>query len=264
MFDRGEMSQKNFDTYFWLGLPKDLHTIFEPKLQAQILDYDASQPYELEKIETVAENYFKHNKFTEMIFNPLHYHIDEESHSESDDDSDDSDSDSEYERRRKRRHRKKKKTRTKYSRAKPMKEPEEKPTHQYQGSEQEISGMIKQLNKMSINDPAYANMRSLHFPPFSGRTPGGLRRTRPIQNANFLALEWLELSGDFPVTFRCMLVGLVSPTDFLAGLSVGLSPNQQSNSTRNDRTAAESPTEVRRTPTDTKQTAFLTSIINKK
>jgi hypothetical protein len=91
--------------------------------------------------------------------------------------------------------------------------------------------------------------RSLHSPLFSGRTPVGLRRTRLIQNANFLALEWLELSGDFPVTFRCMLVGL--------------SPNQQSNSTRNDQTAAESPTEVRRTPTDTKQTAFLISIINK-
>jgi hypothetical protein len=158
MFDRGEMSQKDFDTYFWLGLPKDLRAIFEPKLQAQILDYDASQPYELEKIETVAENYFKRNKFTEMVFNPLHYHIDEESDSESDDDSDDSDSDSDYERRRKRRHKKKKKTRTKYSRAKPTKEPAEKPTHRYQGSEQDISGMIKQLNKMSINDPAYASM----------------------------------------------------------------------------------------------------------
>jgi hypothetical protein len=158
MFDRGEMSQKDFDTYFWLGLPKDLRAIFEPKLQAQILDYDASQPYELEKIETVAENYFKRNKFTEMVFNPLHYHIDEESDSESDDDSDDSDSDSDYERRRKRRHKKKKKTRTKYSRAKPTKEPGEKPTHRYQGSEQDISGMIKQLNKMSINDPAYASM----------------------------------------------------------------------------------------------------------
>jgi hypothetical protein len=58
------------------------------------------------------------------------------------------------------------------------------------------------------------SLRSLHSPPFSGRTPVGLRRTRPIQNDNFLALEWLELSGDFPVTFRCMLVGLVSPTDF--------------------------------------------------
>ena len=99
--------------------------------------------------------------------------------------------------------------------------------------------------------------RSLHSPPFSGRTPGGLRRTQPIQNANFLALELLELSGDFPVTFRCMLAGLVSPTDFPTGLSAGMSPNQQSKSTRNNRTKAESPTEVRRkssrlqrTPTD--------------
>jgi len=61
--------------------------------------------------------------------------------------------------------------------------------------------------------------RSLHSPLFSGRTPGGLRRTQPIQNANFLALELLELSGDFPVTFRCMLAGLVSPTDFSGGQS---------------------------------------------
>ena len=56
--------------------------------------------------------------------------------------------------------------------------------------------------------------RSLHSPPFSGRTPLGLRRTRPIQNANFLALELLEFSGDFPVIFRCRSTGLVSPTDF--------------------------------------------------
>ena len=106
--------------------------------------------------------------------------------------------------------------------------------------------------------------RSLHCALFSGRTPGGLRRTRPIQNANFLALEWLELSGDFPVTFRCMLAGLVSPTDFSGGLTTRISPNEQSNSTGNDRTAAESPTEVQRTPTDIEQTAFLIIIIIKK
>ena len=47
------------------------------------------------------------------------------------------------------------------------------------------------------------NVRSLHSPPFSGWTPLGLRQTRPIQNANFLALELLEFSGDFPVIFRC-------------------------------------------------------------
>jgi len=105
--------------------------------------------------------------------------------------------------------------------------------------------------------------RSLHCAWFSGWTLGRLHRTWPIQNANFLALEWLELSGDFPVTFQCILVGLVSPTDFSNGQSIGISPNQQSNSTRNDWTAAESLTEVHWTPMDTKQTAFLISIINK-
>ena len=93
--------------------------------------------------------------------------------------------------------------------------------------------------------------RSLHSPWFSGRTPGGLRRTRPIQNANFLALEWLELSGDCPVTFRGMLIGLVSPTDFSgrqsgrnitkpAGKSTGKSDGVQR---KVQWTAAESPTE---------------------
>jgi len=61
-----------------------------------------------------------------------------------------------------------------------------------------------------------------------------------------------------------MLARLVSLIDFPAGLSIGILPNQQSNSTRNDQTAAKSLTKVQQTPTDTKQTVFLTSIINKK
>ena len=41
--------------------------------------------------------------------------------------------------------------------------------------------------------------RSLHSPLFSRRTPGGLHQTQPIQNAEFLALEVLQFSSDFPV-----------------------------------------------------------------
>ena len=86
--------------------------------------------------------------------------------------------------------------------------------------------------------------RSLHSPPFSGQTLGRLRRTQPIQNAKFLALELLELSSDFLVTFWCMLTGLVESDGLSGGLTAGISPNQLSYSTGNDRTAAESPTEV--------------------
>jgi len=169
MLGRGEMSQKDFETYFWLGLPDSLRTIFEPKVQAQIQNYDASQPYKIKEIEEVAQNYFKCNKFTEMVFNPLHYQMEEESDFESDDSSDDSDSDSEYDRKQRRQHRKKKKSRTKYTRVKQGKESTEKPTQWYQGSEQDIGGMIKQLNRMSLQDPAYAHM---YFEALSQDTTG--------------------------------------------------------------------------------------------
>ena len=60
-----------------------------------------------------------------------------------------------------------------------------------------------------------------------------------------------------------MLARLVSLMDFSGGLTTGISPNEQSNSTRNDWTAAESPTEVQQTPMDIEQTAFLIIIIIK-
>ena len=83
--------------------------------------------------------------------------MDEKSDSDSDDSSDELDSDSDYERKRRRQH-KKKKSKTKHSMVKTAREPVERPTQRYQGSEQDISGMIKQLNRMSLQDPAYAYM----------------------------------------------------------------------------------------------------------
>lgn len=62
---------------------------------------------------------------------------------------------------------------------------------------------------------ALEKSRSLHSPSFSRWTLLRLWWTWPIQNANFLALELLEFSSDFPVIFQCRLAGLVSPLDFL-------------------------------------------------
>jgi len=160
---RQEISDKDFRTFFWLGLPESIRLVFEPKIQAQIPNYDASTPYTIEQICSVAENYFKHNKFTEMVFNPLKYQIDDDSDSDSDNSSTDSDSDSEYDSKRKRRLRKKKKT--KHVRKSSEKE---KPTQKYQGSEQEIEGMIQQLNTMSLSDPKYGHLyfKVIFLPPF--------------------------------------------------------------------------------------------------
>ena len=150
---RKEIAERDFQTYFWLGLPETIRLIFEPKIQAQIPNYDASEPYTIEQICSVAENHFKRNKFTEMVFNPLKYQPDDDSDSEDSDDSSDSDSDSDYDSRKKRKLRKKKKT-------KHIKKHVEKgkPTQKYQGPEEDIEGMIHQLNTMSLSDPKYGHL----------------------------------------------------------------------------------------------------------
>jgi len=154
LLSRGEISEKDFRTYFWLGLPESIRLIFEPKIQAQLEKYDASIPYTIEDICSVAENYFKHNKFTEMVFNPLKYQPDDDSDSDSDESSSDSDSDSDYDSRRRRKLRKKKKAK----KSKKSINREEKVTQKFQGPDQEIEGMIQQLNTMSLQDPKYGQL----------------------------------------------------------------------------------------------------------
>src|SRR6266700_515889 len=50
LLSRKEISEKDFQTYFWLGLPENLRSMIEPKIQAQITNYDASTPYTIEQI----------------------------------------------------------------------------------------------------------------------------------------------------------------------------------------------------------------------
>ena len=47
------------------------------------------------------------------------------------------------------------KTKSKHSKSKHVKTSEKKATQRYQRSEQEIEGMIQQLNSMSLHDPKY-------------------------------------------------------------------------------------------------------------
>jgi len=44
---RGEITPNDFKTLFWLGLPESIRSIFEPKIQAKLEDYDASVPYDI-------------------------------------------------------------------------------------------------------------------------------------------------------------------------------------------------------------------------
>ena len=93
-----------------------------------------------------------------MVFNPLHYQINEENDSDSDDSLDESDLDLDYERKQRKWHKKKKKSKTKHSRVKTVRKPVERPTQWYQESKQDISGMIKQFNRILLQNPVYVHM----------------------------------------------------------------------------------------------------------
>jgi hypothetical protein len=99
--------------------------ILESKITAQLDNHNASVPYTLKEIETVANNYFKCNKFTEIVFKPLNYQMDEDSDSDSEESSSDSNDDSEYDCKRRKQHRLKKK-KAKHSRTKHSKVSESK------------------------------------------------------------------------------------------------------------------------------------------
>jgi len=155
LVNREEISEKDFKTYFWLGLPKSTRLKFEPILQAQIKNYDASVPYTIDQIRAVARNYFQRNKFTDRVVHPLDYELEDNSDSDSEESSSSSESESDYNRKKKKKYKKKPLKRTKHTKRSVEKE---RPTQQYQGPEQEIEGMIQQLNTMSLNDPTYGHL----------------------------------------------------------------------------------------------------------
>jgi len=149
------LSDRHYKTLFWMGIPDDLQCIFEFRLQATIKAYTPCDPYTIEEVSQVAEQHFKRNKFTEMFFNAPRC--------EPQYDSSDTDSDYADHRRGRRSQRKPKYSRRKKSKAKDRNySPEPTPTataatQRYKGSTDEIEGMIKQLNTMSLQDPEYGS-----------------------------------------------------------------------------------------------------------
>jgi hypothetical protein len=148
------LSDRHCKTLFWMGIPDDLQRIFEFRLQATSNTYNPRDPYTIEDITKVAEQHFERNKFTEMFFNAPRREPQYDS----------SDSDSEYEHRRGRWSHRAKNTKRRKSRAKDRNySPEPTPiptvtTQRYNGSADEIEGMIKQLNTMSLQDPNYGHL----------------------------------------------------------------------------------------------------------
>ncbi|KIY53529.1 hypothetical protein FISHEDRAFT_5289, partial [Fistulina hepatica ATCC 64428] len=162
------LTEKDYNTYFWIGIPLPLRQILEHLLLIQDPKHDISEPWPAEAIDEQMKSIYNRSRFDAIIPTAEQFgieRVEEDSGSDTESDySDDSDSDAEY---RRSHQRSKKKKRRRSSSAKPRRPPppitpprsrtpaaattSTKSTSQAEA----VEGMIKQLNSMSINDPEY-------------------------------------------------------------------------------------------------------------
>ena len=177
--NKGKLTKDEYNTYFWLGIPHKLRDRLEHRLMSQNPTHDISTPFEAEKIKKVAKTLLQTDRFDRERLPSDDEDSDDEdqetesSSSESDSDSDASDSDAPIKRHKSSREKKKKssgrKVRTRFSSRsasdseeedKGKKTPKEDQAKKKPSSsvDDEVEELINKLNRMSVNDPAYAGM----------------------------------------------------------------------------------------------------------
>jgi len=163
------LSDNDYAGYFWVGIPKDVRTVLEGKLLIKEPNHNISDPWTVKQICDAAEQYFKRDKFSDMLLHAELFAIENTDFTGSDTDSDtESDTDSESDNdsrhpRRKHKHVKRNKYKTHAEKLKKAENTVPTPaelerTHKYQGTSGEIENMIQQLNTMSLDDPHYGHL----------------------------------------------------------------------------------------------------------
>jgi hypothetical protein len=156
LLQQGLIDDKTYVGYFWYGISPHLQKIIEEKLYINHPHFDTIDPWPIDYLDEVANTYFKRNKFPQRLGDlPLteryarrDYETEEESDSESEDDSDDEN----YHRR----HRtKKKKTKAKRKTTPQTQILPDEPMRKISVPQEEVEGLIHQLNTMSLDDPKY-------------------------------------------------------------------------------------------------------------
>ncbi|CAL1712335.1 unnamed protein product [Somion occarium] len=170
----GKITEDTQAITFWKGIPKPFRHRLEARLLAKTPDHDLSNPFSMESIHKAAKALLQRNRFDREGY--LSDGEDDESEDEDSEDSDrdsessDSDSDSSDDEKiaqhvkKLRKKRKEKMSREKLKKKKKS-EQEEKPEAKINKSarptrkkekDSEVEELINQLNKMSLEDPAYA------------------------------------------------------------------------------------------------------------
>jgi len=154
LLNGGKISQKEYATYFWQGIPKNMKVRIENRILTQNPLRDLSEPYSVVDINAAAEAILQRDRFDTALDDSDTedgWSSGEESDSEDSDDDDSSDSDSEDEKKRKRR--KEKTSRRKSSDS--VGKTENPKKRAVSGKRREVEGLIKQMNLLAQDDPKY-------------------------------------------------------------------------------------------------------------
>ncbi|KAF8158653.1 hypothetical protein K438DRAFT_1620500, partial [Mycena galopus ATCC 62051] len=160
---KGHLSREDYNAYFWIGIHPSLHQIIENRiLQANPWQGDMDQ-YTVKEIDDAAERHFRRDRYETLMvwLTELGENLEDEDSidgsSEESSESELSESDFEiFHKKKKLRVKKKKKETKEKQRAAKKKNMGERHTQQYQGSEEEVTSLIRKLSTMRLDDPEYA------------------------------------------------------------------------------------------------------------
>ncbi|KAJ7746658.1 hypothetical protein B0H16DRAFT_1889061 [Mycena metata] len=164
LLQQGHITKVNSDVYFWMGIHRDLRRILEYRILQYNTGRDSRKQYTMAEINEAGEWYFRRNRAETMVLNAADYDIEDDGgYNEPTTDEEDSEASSDeddfatYLRKRKEKN-KAKKEKAKRKTTAPSKMPEyvEERTKKSVGSTEEVTGLIRQLNKMSLDDPEYS------------------------------------------------------------------------------------------------------------
>ncbi|KAJ6506226.1 hypothetical protein C8R47DRAFT_1209423 [Mycena vitilis] len=145
LLQQGHITQVNYDVYFWLGIEQDLRRTLEQRINQLNPSRNVHRQYSVREINIAAEWFFRRNRAEAMVVNAADYGVDLDSgtsDAETEDESDIDSDDSDYEN---------------YRRKHRAKAPSGKSRIvSTSGTAEEVTSLIRQLNKMTITDPEYA------------------------------------------------------------------------------------------------------------
>ncbi|KAJ7174020.1 hypothetical protein C8R43DRAFT_943648 [Mycena crocata] len=152
----GKLPPLDYKGYFWFGIPSTLQQVLETILMARHSDHDMSTPYEISEVCAAVESYFKRDKYSMMLIGADRLGIESMDETSDEDTSDEESSEDDSDREKRKRQKKKKILRRK----KRASSAESLTDNKYDTAKkdvktEEVEGMIRQLNSMSLDDPSY-------------------------------------------------------------------------------------------------------------